>query len=69
MPRFFTIESDTITNVARRKNMMSISGMISIRACRLALLLGISMALSLEEEFCPARNFLKFEPRSFLAGI
>ena len=31
-PSFFTMESETMTKVASRKNMMSISGTISIRA-------------------------------------
>jgi hypothetical protein len=34
MPRFLIIESDTITKVASRKKMMSINGMISMRAFR-----------------------------------
>src|ERR1700761_1668372 len=33
-PWFFTMERETIMNVASKKNMMSISGMISIRARR-----------------------------------
>src|SRR3989338_4364916 len=42
-PWFLTIDSDTITNVARRKNTMSMSGMISMRARRLTFGRGILM--------------------------
>jgi hypothetical protein len=34
MPWFFTMESETMTKVAKRKKMMSMSGMISMRAFR-----------------------------------
>src|SRR3989338_5031009 len=45
MARFFTIDSETITNVASRKKTMSMSGMTSIRGRRLTAVEGIRMGL------------------------